>query len=60
MVLRVVPIEEGVDVGCGEVFEAVAEEFHGYIPEDFAAGVAKDCFHFSAKAQAAEVYDVLA
>jgi len=32
MVLRVVPIEDRGNVGCGDVFELIAEKFHGNIP----------------------------
>jgi hypothetical protein len=32
------PIEDGGDMGCGEVFQPIVEEFHGNIPKNFSAG----------------------
>ena len=60
MVLRVVPIENGVDVGCGDVFKLLAEKFHGDIPKNLSAGGARDGDRIAAKAQLREVYGVLA
>jgi hypothetical protein len=55
MVFRVMPIEYGGDVGCGEVFQPVAEKFHGNIPEKLSAGRARDSDGIAAKAQSCEV-----
>src|SRR5665213_2462580 len=60
MMFRFVPIEGGCDVGCGDVFQSIAEKFHGDIAEDFAAGGTRDGDRIAAKAQAGEVYGVLA
>ncbi len=51
MVLRVVPIENGGDVGCGEVFQPIAEKFRGDIAENFPTGGAREGDGVSAKAQ---------
>jgi hypothetical protein len=59
MVLRVVPIEHGGDVGGGDVFKLLAEKFHGDIPQNLSAGGARDGDCFAAKAQFREVYGVL-
>jgi hypothetical protein len=60
MMFRVVPIERRGDVGCGEVFQPIAEEFHGDIPENLSASGARDGDGIAAKAQFCEVYGVLA
>ncbi len=56
----VVPIEHGVYVGCGEVFQPIAEEFHGDVPKNLSAGGARDGDRIAAKTQFREVYGVLA
>jgi hypothetical protein len=60
MAFRVVPIEGYVDVGCGGVFQPIAEEFNGDIPKNLSAGGARDGDRIAAKAQFREVYGVLA
>jgi hypothetical protein len=60
MMLRVVPIERGGYVGCGEVFQPITEEFHGNIPQNLSTGGARDGDRIAAKAQLREVYGVLA
>jgi hypothetical protein len=60
MVFCAVPIEGGGDVGCGDVFQPIAEEFHGNIPENLPTGGAREGDRIAAKAQFCEVYGVLA
>ena len=60
MVFRVVPIERVGDVGCGDVFQPIAEKFHGDMPQNLSAGGAGDGDGVAAKAQFREAYGVLA
>src|SRR5665213_1648113 len=60
MVFCSMPIECGSDVGCGDVFQPIAEKFHGDIPQNLFAGGARDGDRIAAKAQLREVYGVLA
>jgi len=48
------------DMGIGEVSKLLAEKFHGDIPQNLSAGRAGDGDRMAAKAQADEVYGVLA
>jgi hypothetical protein len=54
------PRENGDNVGCGEVSKLFAEKFHGNMPQNLSAGRARDSDRIAAKAQADEVYGVLA
>jgi hypothetical protein len=58
--LRVVPIKNGGDVGCGDVLQLIAEKFHGDIAENFPTGGARHGDGIAAEAQRSEVYGVLA
>jgi hypothetical protein len=55
-----VPIEYGGDVGCGDVFQPIAEKLHGHIPEKLSTDGTGDADRIAAKAQVREVYGVLA
>jgi hypothetical protein len=54
------PSEYRRDVSCGDVFELIAEKFHGNMPQNLSAGGARDGDGLTAKAQFREVYSVLA
>jgi hypothetical protein len=58
--LRIVPVEYGRDMGCGEVFKLIAEKFHGDIPKNLSAGRARDGDRIAAKAQFRKACGVLA
>jgi hypothetical protein len=60
MVFRRVPIEYGGDVGCGDVFQTIAEELYRNVPQNLFAGGARDGECVAIKAQLRKIYDVLA